>query len=202
MKNTNFRKRLALSSPKGFTRTPKFGVTPKGGGFTLLELLIVVAIIAILAGVAGVFLTGARREGDEAAVKTNLQSIRSEVGIFYLDNNNTYGEDFASSCPTDFDENSTNMFAKSKTIYDAVTEAVKRGNGSSYCYVSGNSWAVAVGLKADTNTSWCIDGEGASKQINRIPSQSVTNSVCAPYFCVPGPGRQCKPQGGGSLDID
>jgi prepilin-type N-terminal cleavage/methylation domain-containing protein len=33
----------------GFTHTPKFGVTPKGGGFTLLELLLVVAMMGLIA---------------------------------------------------------------------------------------------------------------------------------------------------------
>jgi Tfp pilus assembly protein PilV len=31
----------------GFTRTPKFGVTPKGGGFTLVEALIAISIFTM-----------------------------------------------------------------------------------------------------------------------------------------------------------
>ncbi len=32
---------------RGFTRTPKFGVTPKGGGFTLVETLVAVSIFSL-----------------------------------------------------------------------------------------------------------------------------------------------------------
>lgn len=34
-------------SNKGFTRTPKFGVTPKGGGFTLVETLVAISIFTM-----------------------------------------------------------------------------------------------------------------------------------------------------------
>jgi Tfp pilus assembly protein PilV len=32
---------------RGFTRTPKFGVTPKGGGFTLVETLVAISIFSV-----------------------------------------------------------------------------------------------------------------------------------------------------------
>ena len=32
---------------RGFTRTPKFGVTPKGGGFTLVETLVAISIFTL-----------------------------------------------------------------------------------------------------------------------------------------------------------
>lgn len=35
------------SMVKGFTHTPKFGVTPKGGGFTLVETLVAVSIFTV-----------------------------------------------------------------------------------------------------------------------------------------------------------
>ena len=146
-------------------------------GFTLIELLVVVAIIGLLSSIVLVFLNSARAKGGDAAVKTNLHTVANEANIFYSDNGNSYGEDFADSCPADFDTSSTNMFSKDKAIYDAITEAVKRGNGS-FCYSSTSDWAVAVGLKTNANTSWCADSQGAATQIDAAPSLAINGGVC------------------------
>lgn len=39
-------KKLKIKN-SGFTRTPKFGVTPKGGGFTLVETLVAISIFTV-----------------------------------------------------------------------------------------------------------------------------------------------------------
>lgn len=40
-------KKFLRQKNKGFTRTPKFGVTPKGGGFTLVETLVAISIFTL-----------------------------------------------------------------------------------------------------------------------------------------------------------
>src|SRR3990167_8588202 len=40
---------------RGFTRTPNFGVTPKGGGFTIIETLFGVSIFVIIVGLLTLF---------------------------------------------------------------------------------------------------------------------------------------------------
>ncbi len=50
-------------------------------GFTLLELLVVVAIIGLLATVVVVSLNSARGKGGDAGVKTNLLNIRGQAEI-------------------------------------------------------------------------------------------------------------------------
>ena len=146
-------------------------------GFTLIELLVVVAIIGLLSSIVLVFLNNARAKGGDAAVKTNLHTVANEANIFYSDNSNSYGGDFADPCPTNFDPLSIYMFSKDKAINEAITEATKRGNGS-FCYSSPSDWAVAVGLKTNANTSWCTDSQGAATQINAVPSLAINGGVC------------------------
>jgi len=40
-------KKIFRQKNRGFTRTPKFGVTPKGGGFTLVETLVAISIFTV-----------------------------------------------------------------------------------------------------------------------------------------------------------
>jgi prepilin-type N-terminal cleavage/methylation domain-containing protein len=137
-------------------------------GFTIIELLVVVAIIGILSSVVLAVLSSAKNKGIDAAVKTNLHTIINQAALFYVDNNNTYlplGSSTAfgiDTCPT-YDIAGTNMFSKNKFIADAVKEATLRGGGNS-CYNSASVWAVAVDLKVTADTSWCIDNTGANKQ--------------------------------------
>ena len=51
-------------------------------GFTLVEIMIVVAIIALLAAIAIPNLLGARRTANTAAARANLQSMCSEAETF------------------------------------------------------------------------------------------------------------------------
>ncbi|HEY4493890.1 MAG TPA: type II secretion system protein [Candidatus Paceibacterota bacterium] len=152
----------------------------KKRGFTLIELLVVVAIIGLLASITLGYLGQSKSKGDDTAVKGNLDTIRSVSEIFYLDNLNSYlplgGENFGvGTCPT-YDASGTNMLAKNPTIAAAIAEAVKRGVGSS-CSNSGEAWAVAVGLKLNPGTSWCVDNAGSAKVVASVPSLAINSGT-------------------------
>jgi len=59
-------------------------------GFTLIELMIVVAIIGILAAIAIPKFAELIRKSGEGASKGNLGSIRSSLSIYYGDMEGTY----------------------------------------------------------------------------------------------------------------
>lgn len=55
------------------------------GGFSLIELIVVVTIIGILAGVAMVNIRYATQKAREAALRDNLFSMRKAIDNFYAD---------------------------------------------------------------------------------------------------------------------
>lgn len=55
------------------------------GGFTLLELLIVVLIITILGGVVGVQLAGRPHEARVAAARAQLENFRMALRLYHMD---------------------------------------------------------------------------------------------------------------------
>jgi len=153
-------------------------------GFTLIELLVVVAIIGILASVVLASLSSARTKGADAAVKSNLNTIRSQSELFFSNNGNSFlpiGGSTTATCPTSCAIGSSNMFFSDKIICNAIAEATKRGGNGNSCYNSSSVWAVAVGLKSSTTTSWCVDSGGMSKQVNFNPGHSIDQTT---HFCL------------------
>lgn len=55
------------------------------GGFTLLELIVVIAIIGILSAMAAVQLRQAPRRAEEAVLRQNLFTIRQTIDQYFAD---------------------------------------------------------------------------------------------------------------------
>ena len=59
-------------------------------GFTLIEILIVIAVIAILAGMSLPYMKGMQDEGNTAKAAGELRSLATAVESFYIHNSRSY----------------------------------------------------------------------------------------------------------------
>ncbi len=66
-------------------KAPKNYIAHKG--FTLIELLVVIAIIGVLSAIVLASLNTARSKGNDGAIKSNLDSVRTQSVLFYDQNN-------------------------------------------------------------------------------------------------------------------
>ncbi len=78
-------KKFFKQKNRGFTRTPKFGVTPKGGGFTLIETLVAISIFTVsILGLLAVLSQGISDTG--YAKKKIIAEYLAQEGIEYIRN--------------------------------------------------------------------------------------------------------------------
>jgi prepilin-type N-terminal cleavage/methylation domain-containing protein len=117
----------------------------KKSGFTLIELMIVVAIIGILAAIAIPKFAELIRKSGEGASKGNLGSIRSSLSIYYGDMEGQYPSTLAgltvagkylTSIPT---AKTPNYHADSAVEKDALLSAADDAGGWVYNNVPNDS---------------------------------------------------------------
>jgi type IV pilus assembly protein PilE len=139
-------------------------------GFTLIELLVVIAIIGVLASVILASLNSARKKGADAAVKSNLNSARTQAEILY-DDPGCYTPAGGTCLAGGFARGTctyatANTIFNDATIHSQIAGAQNAAGGLTSCIETANDagWAVAVQLKNNTLTAWCVDSNGLSKQ--------------------------------------
>lgn len=132
-------------------------------GFTIIELLVVVAIIAVLAAIVLVNVTGYINQGKNAAIKGNMSSMLTNGAVFY-DTNGNYGG---------FDTNA---------VYTAPAAAAQAANGGTALtygcrYLVGGTGC--TNAAADSPTAWC----------SVSPVKAVSGSSNT-LFCVDSTGAK------------
>ena len=106
------------------------------GGFTLIELMIVIVILGILAGIVLFAVGGITDRGTTAACKTDVSTIQTGVEAFYAKN----GSYPAHLVPTLTDPAGQNQFLKWDTGFTGSTDAtgpasdVHAGSGYTVTY--------------------------------------------------------------------
>ncbi|HVM32158.1 MAG TPA: type II secretion system protein [bacterium] len=144
-------------------------VRKKQGGFTLIELMIVVAIIGILAAIAIPRFAQMLEKSREGATKGNLSSLKSAASIYYGDVQGVW--------PTTLNAQSVYSFSKYlDSIYPVkVTGAFTAGVSSP---VGSNVKMTAQGTGPTVESSgWMYDSTGGVIYVN----STVKDSKLIPY---------------------
>ncbi len=137
-------------------------------GFTLIELLVVIAIIGLLSSVVLASLNTARNKGSDAAIKQNLAGIRPQAEIYYDGTGaSSYGTAVAGTANC---LNTAGTLFADVTIYAQIQAAVAAGgsavSGCASTAGANGTWAVAIPLKSNNATAWCVDSRGIAKLVN------------------------------------
>jgi prepilin-type N-terminal cleavage/methylation domain-containing protein len=143
----------------------------KQKGFTIIELIVVIAIIAVLAAIVMVNVTQYIAKGKDAAVKGNLASAMANAAVYY-DANPTLGAVCADT---------TYGF---KTAFDAA--AAQYGAGSASCAgttISATSsyWCACARLVSDNTKYYCVDSTG--KKLEGTVACSTDCAAGSDYTC-------------------
>ncbi len=137
-------------------------------GFTLLELLISMTIIIILAGIIYGLLERQKRGGSDAGVQQNLVNARSQINLFYTNNNNTY----VGACTNTTIRRMVQTAARTAAITPNPLAYSNTDVGSwnaEACHESSSAFAVWVPLRDSTSgtaVAWCVDSANASKRVS------------------------------------
>ncbi len=122
----------------------------KQKGFTIIELIVVIAIIAVLAGIVLVNVTQYINKGKAAAIQGNLSTLLTNAAVYYDTPDNTYtGLAFCATATS-------------------IVTAVNGAGGTLTCYGAASTdtnpqaWCGVVPTmpSGGTYSSYCVDNTG------------------------------------------
>jgi len=127
----------------------------KKSGFTIIELIVVIAIIAVLASIVLVNVTQYIAKGKNAAIKGNMATLLTNGADYYDSNNSTY-------IGFDTDDNTGCNSAVETAIANAAGEltCVVNADGDAFCACSKLNTASDV----EAGSTFCVDSTGKKIQ--------------------------------------
>jgi prepilin-type N-terminal cleavage/methylation domain-containing protein len=162
----------------------------KNKGFTLIELLVVIAIIGILASVVLASLSTAREKGKDAAVKSQLASMKAQAELYF-----SKGETYTGLCTAPVSDNGFGGETGGGLLQAAnasagvsgtinVTYATAGAYNNTTCHESDGAWAVEAPMSHSTSANphmYCTDSTGVSKIITgaALPADNMMGASVA-----------------------
>ncbi len=139
-------------------------------GFTIIELLIVIAIIAVLASIVLINVNFIRAQSADSKTKAQMAALRPAAANYYdAPNPNNYGSDINSA---DCAAGSTGMAQDTASGFKTLVAPESYSDGvapvcTTDAAVAPNNeatkWSAWHSLKATTNL-FCVDSTGAAKE--------------------------------------
>ena len=122
-------------------------------GFTLIEILIVIAVIAILAGISLPYMKGMQDEGNTAKAAGELRSLATAVESFYIHNSRSYPVQ-TTTVDTAWQGDTSSLTTSSPTIIKSVIyDPFVPGGATEYRYAtsaaSGSQYYVIFSVGPD-----------------------------------------------------
>jgi prepilin-type N-terminal cleavage/methylation domain-containing protein len=127
----------------------------KNKGFTLIEMLVVIAVIGILSATALTALGPARNKGRDARIRSNINQIAA-VAESKFDGN---------QYPTSGDPDISALIAD--------TNKYNGGGGTTY-NVNSDAFAAWSRLASAPNVLYCVDSTGRRVEVSQIQQDATT----------------------------
>ncbi len=172
----------------------------QGGGFTLIEMLVVLAMIGLLATIALVAVNGARMKTRDNKRVADLKQIQKAIELSYNSSTGyplvaatvTIGVPATTSvycgkgAATGFKADATAANCDADKIYMGIVPSNPQPSGTSYTYESTNG--AGVSCKSGTCNGFCVQAtlEGSLPQANLnagailADETSLKNGTCPP----------------------
>lgn len=131
-------------------------------GFTLIELMVVIAIIGILVGIIIVSLNKSTDQAKDAKVRSAMGQLRSVAQIYY--NNNGY----------EFSGKGHTLETNSEIL--AIESEIKKNGGTFEIKAGEEAWAAMT----DTPTGRCLCVDSTGAVVDKTSGCSIND---AKYFC-------------------
>jgi general secretion pathway protein G len=128
----------------------------KHSGFTIIELVVVIAIIGVLSSIVIVKTSSIKNKARDAAIKEDMNSF-SRLALDYFEDHGNYGG-FCESLDAE-------------TLFDAIPAYDEKKE--KICQHDSDDWLVCAQLNfpEDRSKAWCIDKSGIRKQIDSADCQ-------------------------------
>ena len=112
---------------------------PSSPAFTLIELMVVISIIALFASITFASLTGVRARAQEATIKSELKSVKSQAELSY---------------------NNTGDYSTAGSAVSAIIDGINTGGGTAAFYTYDNThYAVSVRLNSNPSKNWSVSDQ-------------------------------------------
>ena len=126
-------------------------ITNKSKGFTIIELLVVVAIIAVLAAIVLVNVTSYINKGKDAAIQGNLATQLVNAAVYVDAGTGGAGTPYSGFCASSY--------------VTGPEAAITNAGGTPACSTNtaNTTWCSCSTLKATAGQTFCVDYTGAKK---------------------------------------